>query len=179
MKRFIWSTHEQSQSETECQLLHLADLLLVRVDELITFHLPDLCRTGCRQRSTNLSNYLKVLANEKRGGLKVVAFDRSPFKLFTLKFSNKSVQAPIFERPKTSQRTLFLSFEINNCFPITVSNRRMMKKSWKLACHAVDSNIPIDSLPTLQRSLGIIALFKKIYDGEPIDRHLKHRGGCT
>ena len=36
---------------------------------------------------------LKVLTNEKRGGLKVVEFDRSPFKLFTLKFSNKLVQA--------------------------------------------------------------------------------------
>jgi hypothetical protein len=30
---------------------------------------------------------LKVLTNEKRGGLKVVAFDKSPFKLFTLRFS--------------------------------------------------------------------------------------------
>ncbi len=26
---------------------------------------------------------LKVLTNEERGGLKVVAFDKSPFKLFT------------------------------------------------------------------------------------------------
>jgi hypothetical protein len=38
-------------------------------------------------------NGLKVLTNEKRGGLKVVVFDRSLFKLFTLRFSNKSVQA--------------------------------------------------------------------------------------
>ncbi len=29
---------------------------------------------------------LKVLTNEKRGGLKVVSIDRSPFKLFTLDF---------------------------------------------------------------------------------------------
>ncbi len=36
---------------------------------------------------------LKVLTNEKRGGFKGVAFDRSPFKLFTLRFSNKSVKA--------------------------------------------------------------------------------------
>ncbi len=53
----------------------------------------------------------------KRGGLKVVAFDRSPFKL---RVSNKSVQALSCERPKTAQRTLFLSFEISNCFQITV-----------------------------------------------------------
>jgi hypothetical protein len=61
---------------------------------------------------------LKVLINEKRGGLKVVAFNRSPFKLFTLRFSNKSVQNPSCERRRTSQRSLFLSFEINNCFQI-------------------------------------------------------------
>ncbi len=30
------------------------------------------------------------------------------------------------------------------------------------------SNIAIDSLPTLQISLGIVALLEKIYDGEPI-----------
>ncbi len=66
------------------------------------------------------SRILKVLTNEKRGGLKVVAFNRSDFKLFTLRFSNKAEQAQSCERNKTSQRNLFLSFEINNCFPITV-----------------------------------------------------------
>jgi hypothetical protein len=50
---------------------------------------------------------IELLTNEKRAEVKVVAFDRSLFRLFTLKFSNKSVQ-----------RTLFLSFEINNCFQI-------------------------------------------------------------
>jgi hypothetical protein len=57
------------------------------------------------------------MTNEKRGGLKVVEFDRSPFKLFTLRFSNKSVQAPSCEIPRTAKRTVFLSFEINNFFP--------------------------------------------------------------
>jgi hypothetical protein len=61
---------------------------------------------------------LKVMANEKRGGMKVVAFDKSPFKLFTLRFSTKSVQASSCKRTKTTQRILFLSFEINNWFPI-------------------------------------------------------------
>ncbi len=58
----------------------------------------------------------------KRGGLKVVAFDRSDFKakLYTLRFSNKSVHAPSCEMPKTTQRNLFRSFAINNCFQITV-----------------------------------------------------------
>ncbi len=44
----------------------------------------------------------------------------------------------------------------------------MKKKSGKLTCHVANSNIAIDSLPTLQISLGIIALFEKIYDVEPI-----------
>ncbi len=62
-----------------------------------------------------LKQPLKVLTNENKGGLEVVAFDRSLFNLFTLRFSDKSVQAPSSERPKTTQRNLFLPFEINNC----------------------------------------------------------------
>jgi hypothetical protein len=52
-----------------------------------------------------------------------------------------------------------------------------MKNSVKLACHMVNSNIAIGSLPTLQISLGIVALFEKIYDGEPI--LFKYRAVCT
>jgi hypothetical protein len=43
-----------------------------------------------------------------------------------------------------------------------------MKKSAKLAYHLVNSNVTIGSLPTLQISLGIIALFEKIYYEVPI-----------
>jgi hypothetical protein len=43
-----------------------------------------------------------------------------------------------------------------------------MKNSVKLACHVVNSNIAIGSLPTLQISVGIFALFEQIYDDEPI-----------
>jgi hypothetical protein len=68
----------------------------------------------------NIVSILKVLTNEKRGGLKVVEFDRSPFKLFMLKFSNKSVQSSSFERPKTAQRIMFLLFANNNCYLITL-----------------------------------------------------------
>ncbi len=75
-------------------------------------------------------------------------------KLFTLRFSNKSVQAP--------------SFANNNCFQIAVQRRNFMKKSVKLACHVVISNTTIGSLPTLQISLAIVVLFENIYDGEPI-----------
>ncbi len=39
-----------------------------------------------------------------------------------------------------------------------------MKKSRKRGCHVVISNIAIDSLPTLQISVGI----EKIYEREPI-----------
>ncbi len=43
-----------------------------------------------------------------------------------------------------------------------------MKKSGEKTCHVVNSNIAIVSSPTLQLSLGINALFEKIYDGKPI-----------
>jgi len=43
-----------------------------------------------------------------------------------------------------------------------------MKKSGKLACHVLNSNIAIDSLPTLQTSHGLLALFEKIYYEVPI-----------
>ncbi len=58
----------------------------------------------------SLETLLKVLTNEKRGGLKVISFDRSPFKLISQKFSKESVQAPSCERHKT----LFLLFAHNN-----------------------------------------------------------------
>jgi hypothetical protein len=57
---------------------------------------------------------LKVLTNEKIGGLRVISFDRSPFKQFSRKFSKESVQAPSCERLKTTQRPLFLLFANNN-----------------------------------------------------------------
>jgi hypothetical protein len=53
----------------------------------------------------------KVLTNKKRGGLNLVSFDWPPFKLFSLRFSKESVQTPSCERPKTAQRTLFMSWE--------------------------------------------------------------------
>jgi hypothetical protein len=52
---------------------------------------------------------LKVLTHEKRGGLKMASFDRSRFKLFTLRFSKIFVQAENY-----TQRCLFLLFEYNN-----------------------------------------------------------------
>jgi hypothetical protein len=45
---------------------------------------------------------LKVLTNEKRGGLKVIAFARSSFTPFSWRFSNKLVQAQSCKRPKTT-----------------------------------------------------------------------------
>ena len=42
------------------------------------------------------------------------------------------------------------------------------EKSGKLVCYVVNSNIAIDTLPTLQITVGVIALFEKIYDGELI-----------
>jgi urease accessory protein UreH len=58
------------------------------------------------------------MTSEKRGGLNVVSFDRSRFKLFMLRFSNKSVYTLFCKRPKITQQNLFLTFEINICFLI-------------------------------------------------------------
>jgi hypothetical protein len=41
--------------------------------------------------------------------------------------------------------------------------RKCMKKSGKIASHVLNSNNAINYLPTLQMSLGIIALFEKVY----------------
>ncbi len=83
----------------------------------------------------NFSRFLglKVLTNEKRGGLTVILFDRSRFQLFTLKFSNKSVQSSSCEWPETAQRTLFLLFANNNCLPITLKCRRCKHRYWFFA----------------------------------------------
>ncbi len=43
-----------------------------------------------------------------------------------------------------------------------------MKKSVKLECHVVNSNIAIGSLPILQMSHGLLALFEKIYYRDPL-----------
>jgi hypothetical protein len=75
---------------------------------------------------------LKVLTNEKRGGLTVILSDRSRFQLFTLKFSKKSVQSSSCERPRTAQRTMFLLFANNNCLPITQCVGGVWKNPWNL-----------------------------------------------
>ncbi len=109
----------------------------------------------------------------------VVSFDRSRYKLFSRKFSNTFVLAPSCERPKTATRTLFLSFESNNCFPITVWCRRLMKKSGKLACHMMNSNIAFGSsadAPNIGRNVSVI--WKDLLwssDSYPL---LKYSGGC-
>jgi hypothetical protein len=53
-----------------------------------------------------------------------------------------------------------------NSHNLTVQSQ--MKKAEKLACHVVKSNTAINSLATVQISQGIVTLFEKIYDGEPI-----------
>jgi hypothetical protein len=43
-----------------------------------------------------------------------------------------------------------------------------MKKSGKHASHVLNSNNANRSFPTVPTSLVLVALFEKIYDGEPI-----------
>jgi hypothetical protein len=58
---------------------------------------------------------------------------------------------------------MLLLFANTNRFPIILQCRRCMEKSGKIASHVLNSNNAINSLPTLQISLGIIALFEKFY----------------
>jgi hypothetical protein len=51
-----------------------------------------------------------------------------------------------------------------------------MKKSEKLACHVVNSNIAIGYLPILQMSQGLLALFEKIYYEDPIFTVISNNG---
>ncbi len=139
-------------------------------------------------------DYLKVLTNEKRGGLTMISFDRSPFKLFSLWFSNKSMQAPSSERPKTTLRTLFLWFAINNCFATSDEKLLAVFELWGIFyyrnttirfcskrrkclficlahfCRCITDHCNDAKVTTakLQTSRGFFALFENIYDGEPI-----------
>jgi hypothetical protein len=121
----------------------------------------------------SFSDYRYWLRRKEVGWI-LVLFDWSRVKLFTLKFSNESVQATSYERPKSAQRTFFLSFEINNCFSLTVYCRRLMKKSGKLVWGVLNSNIAIHSLPTLQ-----YRYWKDLWWIADSHRLLKYRGWCT
>ncbi len=89
--------------------------------------------------------------------VEVEAFDRSRFKLFTLIFSNKSVQAPSCEGPKTAQRSLFLSFEINYCFQITE-----LSELCRAAAHFSHNTLPWNNgiviLPMFEKTERIASL---------------------
>ncbi len=52
-----------------------------------------------------------------------------------------------------------------------------MKNRGNFVCHVVNSNIAIDTLPTLQISVGVIALFENVCDGEPILTVFSNIGG--
>ena len=59
---------------------------------------------------------------------------------------------------------LFLLFANNYGFPITLS----CLAATHFSHHTLNSNIAIGSLPTLQTLHGMLALFEKIYYGDPI-----------
>ncbi len=110
--------------------IHATNLKIFRNTQHIRSCMVPCCAKTPRNNNQSLWFYdwfyfmvatiLKVLTNEKRGGWRVISFDRSPFKLFSRKFSKESVQAPSCERHKTTQRTLFLLFANNFLFPLTL-----------------------------------------------------------
>jgi hypothetical protein len=59
---------------------------------------------------------LKVLTNDKRGGLNFGIIRLVSLYDLQAEIFKRICAYPIRERPKTGQGTLFLSFQINNCF---------------------------------------------------------------
>ncbi len=106
---------------------------------------------ACLQSSNLLNSKISLTANFFK--------DRSPFKIFSLRFSTKSVQAPSCERPKTAANTVSIILN-QELFPNSGIATELYENMGKLACHVVNSNIAIDSLPMLQISLEIPALFR-------------------
>ena len=120
----------------------------------------------------------KVLSNEKRGDLKVVAFDRPPFKLFNSRWDFQTNQCrphPVRGLELLRKPCLYhLQSIIASKYRYSVG--ALWKKSVKLACHVVNSNIAIGSLPSLQTSHGLLAVFEKIYYGDPIFTVISNNG---
>jgi hypothetical protein len=123
---------------------------------------------------------LKVLTNEKRGGLKEATFDRFPFKLFSLKFSAKSVKALSCERLKTSSAdTVFviwnqelfpnngIASELNEKIRETCMPRGKLKHRYWFFADA----------PNIARNYRVI--WKDLWWWADSYRRLKYRGGCT
>ncbi len=89
----------------------------------------------------------------------MVAFDRSPFKLFSLRFSTNSVQAQSCERPKITRRTLSLIISNQELFLNSGIASELYEKIRETCMHVVDSNIALDSSPTIQIAPEIVAFF--------------------
>ncbi len=107
-------------------------------------------------------------------------FDRLPFKLFTLKFSNKSVQSSSCERPKTAQRIMFLLFANNNCYPTTLQCRRNIKKireTYKPRGEFKHRQWFFADTPNIAWIVSII--WKDLLWRADLYRLLKYRGWCT
>jgi hypothetical protein len=62
-------------------------VVIIRQNHKLYCYWKVLILFNAHRAGTRVFGSLKVLTNEKRGGLKV-AFDRSPFKLFTLRFAS-------------------------------------------------------------------------------------------
>ncbi len=96
---------------------------------------------------------LKALTNEKRGGLKVVAFDMSPFKLFTLSRC----------RPRPARGLKQLS---ETAKPLFLPRGQFKHRYWFFA-----------DTPNIGRNY--CAIWKDLWWVADSYRLLKYRGGCT
>ena len=65
-------------------------------------------------------HHLKVFTNEKRGGLRVISFNRPPFKLLSRNFQKNLCRPHPVRGIKPLSEHLFLLFANNYWFPITL-----------------------------------------------------------
>jgi hypothetical protein len=79
----------------------------------ITFATGPTASSFCQFLSISIKSVLKVFTNENRGGVRVISFDRPPFKLLSRKFSKESGQAHSVRGIKPLSEHLFLLFANN------------------------------------------------------------------
>ncbi len=127
------------------------------------------------------SIHSKLLANEKRGGLKVVTFDRSPFKLFPLRFSTK----PNLCRPHPVRGLNYSGNTVS-----VIWNQELFPNGGiasELYEKIRETYMPCGKLkhhcwffadaPYIARNCRVI--WKHLWWWADSYRHLKYRGGCT
>ncbi len=102
-----------------------------------------------------MDDSLKILTNERRGRLKVVAFDRPPSSYSRRDFQTKQCSLQPVRGLELLSEPYFCHVK-SIMFPNNDTASEHNEKIRELECHVVYSNIAIGSSPILQISLVIV-----------------------